>query len=113
MPVTTITHVWLHMQRDTRVPIHVDWDSRHIVSLVEFARILNDYIRHSDCTELPPVTVGLILANLIVFLKPGELSIAIYLDAQSCRQMHTCKCKPFADVHQTWCLHLVNVIAVY
>ena len=85
-----------------RVPVPVDWDSRHLVALLEFARVVSDYMHqhdipftllhtptHSTTSSsrnsssssssheghvvplLPPVSLALVLANLIIFFKPG------------------------------------------
>jgi hypothetical protein len=86
----------LSHQGDMRVPVAVDWDSRHLVALLEFARVVSDYMQQHDIpltllhtnthntsssssstTEgpvvplLPPVSLALVLANLIIFFKPG------------------------------------------
>jgi hypothetical protein len=84
-----------------RVPVPVEWDSRHVVALLEFARVINAHLTHhhqlqlaqaahhphssssssssNQCTDsstsfgpaLPPVALALVAANLIIFFKPG------------------------------------------
>lgn len=54
----------------------VEWDSRHLVALVELARVLNDLTSSSGAEgaaafALPPVTAATCLAQLLVFFKPG------------------------------------------
>ncbi|KAF6251854.1 hypothetical protein COO60DRAFT_580622 [Scenedesmus sp. NREL 46B-D3] len=65
-----------NIQADSRVPMPVEWDSRHLVALLELARVLNEHTTTSS-TEggaafaLPPVTAAACLAQLLVFFKPG------------------------------------------
>jgi rhomboid domain-containing protein 1 len=79
-----------------RVPVPVEWDSRHVVALLEFARVINAHYHQqqqqltqpsthpsssssNSCTDsssglgpaLPPVALGLVAANLVIFFKPG------------------------------------------
>lgn len=53
----------------------VEWDSRHIVSLLELARVLNEHACSASAEgaafALPPVTAATCLAQLLVFFKPG------------------------------------------
>lgn len=73
-------------QADTRVPLPVEWDSRHLVSLIELGRMLNEHARSSDGSahiSLPPVTAATCLLQLLVFFKPGgvllrEVSLSPY-----------------------------------
>jgi hypothetical protein len=64
------------LQADSRVPMPVEWDSRHLVALVELARVLNEHTTSSSAEggaafALPPVTAAACLAQLLVFFKPG------------------------------------------
>uniref|UniRef100_A0A383WNC0 Peptidase S54 rhomboid domain-containing protein n=1 Tax=Tetradesmus obliquus TaxID=3088 RepID=A0A383WNC0_TETOB len=64
------------LRGDSRVPMPVEWDSRHLVALVELARVLNDLTSSSGAEgaaafALPPVTAATCLAQLLVFFKPG------------------------------------------
>jgi rhomboid domain-containing protein 1 len=64
------------LQADSRVPMPVEWDSRHLVALVELARVLNEHTTSSSAEggaafTLPPVTAAACLAQLLVFFKPG------------------------------------------
>jgi rhomboid domain-containing protein 1 len=54
----------------------VEWDSRHLVALLELARVLNEHTTSSSAEggaafALPPVTAAACLAQLLVFFKPG------------------------------------------
>jgi hypothetical protein len=55
------------------IPQPVEWDSRHIVALMELGRVLNDHARSHDGSSfhLPPVTSATCLLLLLVFFKPG------------------------------------------
>eukprot|EP00882_Tetradesmus_deserticola_P017382 GHRQ01018620.1.p1 GENE.GHRQ01018620.1~~GHRQ01018620.1.p1 ORF type:complete len:223 (+),score=102.78 GHRQ01018620.1:1019-1687(+) len=63
------------LRADSRVPMPVEWDSRHLVALLELARVLNEHTTTSAgggaAFALPPVTAAACLAQLLVFFKPG------------------------------------------
>jgi len=68
------------------IPQPVEWDSRHIVALMELGRVLNDHARSHDGSSfrLPPVTSATCLLLLLVFFRhlipehsqPGQFCFA-------------------------------------
>ncbi len=56
------------VQDNMRVPVPVEWDSRHLVALLELGRVLREYLQGDGVSELPPVTVALMLAQAVPFL---------------------------------------------